>query len=417
MSYDWFGFFLVFVFGFMLTVGPIAGRFPKLVGKLLIAGILMRVVGSIVRYWVLYGYYSGGDAGRYYKAGLYYSSMIWQFDFSFFDAPLWGSGQWWGTQTVMLITGFVMAVIGPTKHGGFLFFSILAFCGLLFFAKAFQKNFPDSSMKGYLGWLLFFPSLCFWPSSLGKDALILLATGLVVYGYTSKGNRIGWLSFILGLGLAGMIRPHVAGVMVVSVAVAHWLSPAKKWGAGHFMQGMLIMILLVLVLRQGFSNLGIEAGDFGELRSYVDTISERTSEGGSAIGTPTGPGAIPLAIVNILFRPFPWEAGSFLAAAASAEMIFFWSAVIAKRRRVWKLIRAWRSNRLLRFVVPLTILYVLMLGMAIGNLGIIARQRIHVMPLLIIWLHAITITRQLKRVEPQTDRILPDPQAIKQIAS
>lgn len=417
MSYEWFGFFLVFAFGFMLTVGPIAGRFPKMVGRLLIAGILMRVVGSLVRFWVLYGYYNGGDAGRYYKAGLYYSNLIWQLDFSFFDAPLWGSGQWWGTQTVMLITGFVVSVIGPTKHGGFLFFSILSFCGLLLFAKAFQKNFPESSIQGYLAWLLFFPSLWFWPSSLGKDALILLATGLVVYGYTAKGNRMGWIAFISGIALAGMIRPHVAGVMVVAVAVAHWVSPAKKWSALHFAQGILIIGVLAVVLRQSFSNLGIEAGDFGELRSYLGSISERTTEGGSAIGTPSGMGAIPLAVINILFRPFPWEAGSILAAAASAEMIFFWSAVFLKRQRVWALMRNWRSSRLLRLVVPLTILYVLMLGMAIGNLGIIARQRIHVMPLLIIWLHATPVTRRVLRVEPQTDRTLSGPQAVKRIAS
>ncbi len=416
MTYDWFGFFLVFAFGFLLTVGPLSAGFPKFVGKLLLAGIMMRLIGSLVRYGVLYGYYSGGDAGRYYKVGLYYSNMIWQLDFSFFDAPVWGTGVWWGTQTVMIICGFVLSVIGPTKHGGFLFFSILSFCGLLLFAKTFQRNFPED-LKGYLKWLVFFPSLWFWPSSLGKDALILLATGLFVYGYTAKGNRIGWIAFLSGLGLASFIRPHVAGVMVVAVAIAHWLSPAKRWNSAHFVQGILIMLLLAFVLRQGFSNMGIEEGDFGEFKDYLDTVSDRTTEGGSAIGTPSGLGAVPLAFVNILFRPFPWEAGSILAAAASAEMIFFWSTVFVRRRRVIKLLRSWRSNRLLRLVVPLTLLYVLMLGMAIGNLGIIARQRIHVMPLLIIWLHAIPLTRRSQQIEPHLQTLPVQPQVVNKIAS
>jgi len=39
-----------------------------------------------------------------------------------------------------------------------------------------------------------------------------------------------------------------------------------------------------------------------------------------------------------------------------------------------------------------------MLGVAVGNLGIIARQRVHIMPLLFIWLEAVPQTVLIRRL-------------------
>jgi hypothetical protein len=133
--------------------------------------------------------------------------------------------------------------------------------------------------------------------------------------------------------------------------------------------------------------------DIDDVRDYIGSANTRSTRGGSAIQTPglsvTG---LPLAVVNILFRPFPWEAGSILSAAACMEMSLFWVMVVIRRRRILQTILQWRSIKLLRVAVPLTVLYVVLLGLAIGNLGIIARQRIHVMPLLLIWLEALPVS-------------------------
>ena len=389
MGYEWVGFLIVLLSGLFLIMGPIATFFPRKVAQLLGAGMVMRGFGSLIRYTVIYQLYGHGDAEQYFKAGLYYSDLIWQYDFSFFHGPLWG-GNWWGTQMVMFISGFVIALIGPTQKGEFLFFAILSLIGLLLFAKAFQRNYPQSDLKGYLKWLLFWPSLWFWPSSVGKDALMLLSTALLVYGYTAKKEgKISWIILGMSFVLAAVIRPHVAGVMVVSLAIAHWLSPSRKWGSVHIWQGLLILLLLALVLRQGFSDLGLDQVDVESLRDYVDLQAKRSAEGGSAISAGGGTlTAIPIGVVNVLFRPFPWEAGSPLLAAASLEMVVFWAIFFKRRHRIFLVMKEWRSNRLLCLIVPLTILYVVMLGLAMGNLGIIARQRIHILPMLFVWLEA-----------------------------
>jgi hypothetical protein len=387
MNYDLIGFLIVLIFSLFITVAYVTKKFPAALSKVLLGGTLMRGLGSMLRYIVLYGIYNGGDAGRYFRYGSIYANQIWMLDFSFFDRAYWAYRQLWGTQAVMFISGFVTSLIGPTKKGSFLFFSLLAYAGTLFIIKAFQRNFPNSDVKKYAIWVLFWPSLWFWPSSIGKDALILLATGLVLYGSTTK--RISWIALLAGIAIAAFIRPHVAGVLVVSVAVAHWISPTTKWTFVHVLQGLLVLVLLGFVLKTSLAHVGLEELDLENLKEYVDTVSTRTTQGGSAI-TSGGFGVkgIFVAFVNMLFRPFPWEAGSPLSAAASAEMIFYWAMVIRRRRRIITLLKEWRHNQLLRVAVPLTLLYVIMLGMTVGNLGIIARQRVHILPLLLIWLEA-----------------------------
>jgi hypothetical protein len=412
-QYEWFGFLIVMMFAFVVTMGPVSSKFPKLLSSIIALGFLFRIIGSLIRYVILYKYYDGGDAGQYYRYGYQYANFIWDLDFSFLDRSHWVANKLWGTQTMMYFSSFVISLIGPTRRGEFLFFSTASFIALLLFIKSFQTNYFQSDLKKYTLIVLLWPSLWFWPSSVGKDAVILFATGLVVYGYTSGINRIRWLALIAGIGLAGIIRPHVAGVMIVSMAIAHWISPTRKWTTFHTVQGLLILILLFVVLRQGFSQLGIEEIDVENLKSYVDSVSVQTSQGGSAIqAAGFSLLGIPLAFVNILFRPFPWEAGSPVTAAASLEMIVFWVLVISRRKRIFLLMKEWRYTTLLRLAVPLTILYILMLGMAVGNLGIIARQRIHILPLLFIWLEAQPHLVTRKQPVPQVPKIratLPKP--------
>jgi hypothetical protein len=397
IGYDWPGFLIVLLFGFILSSSYLSSFFPKKLQTLIIFAFLVRVLGSLSRHWVIYGFYSGGDAGRYYRFGMTYAEKIWSFDFSFLQPAHWEYGKWWGTQAVMTISGFVLSIIGPTKRGEFLFFSILSLIGLLLFCKSFQRNFPFADLKKYARWILLWPSLWFWTSSVGKDALILLATGLVVFGYTSKRSGLHWTSMALGLLLASIIRPHVAGLLVVAVVIAHWISPKTRWTALHWLQGIVILVVAIFVIRSGFSNLGFADIDIDNVREYVAYVSTQTTQGGSAI---TAPGfgllGIPLAFVNVLFRPFPWEVAHPLSAIAALEVFLFWCIVFIRRRRIAIVASHWRTNKLLRLAIPLTFLYVLMLGMAIGNLGIIARQRIHVLPLLFIWLEALPFPRRVQ---------------------
>ena len=396
-DYEWPGFFIVFILGLFLAFGPLQSRFPKFMGRLLVAGYAMRAVGCLIRYLIFKSYYDGGDAGKYFRAGVFYSESIWNLDFSFLSThPVSGS---LGTEMVMFFTGFVVSLIGPTRRGAFLLFSIISFLGLLLFLKTFQQNYPNADPRRYAKWLFFWPSLWFWPSSIGKDALVLFATSLVMYGY--GGSRIRWISIILGLVIAGLIRPHVASVLVVALAIAHWLSIGTKWSVRTFIQGVVLIALAGYVVAKSANQLGVEA-DVEGMTEFSAKVQEQTAIGGSAIESPgLSLQSVPLAFINILCRPFPWEAGSIVTAAAALEILVFWVMVIRRRRTIFRLFKEWRKHKILRFGLPLTLLYVLMLGMAISNLGIIARQRIHVWPMLLLLFEAIPKdVRILKKPRP-----------------
>src|SRR5687768_2442224 len=117
-NYDWIGFGIVFLFTIAITATTGAKQFPKRLTQLLLLSFLVHAIGTLVRYAVLYGYYDGGDAGRYYRFGIKYAELLWTIGLGTFDRAYWDLSRWWGTQTTMWIAGFIFAVIGPTKKGG-----------------------------------------------------------------------------------------------------------------------------------------------------------------------------------------------------------------------------------------------------------------------------------------------------------
>lgn len=406
MSYDGFGFLLVSAAA-LLLVGVAATRpIPVAVKRLLFLGVLLRIVGSYLRYEVLYRVYDGiGDAVGYYSVGVIYSARLLDFDFSIFSAENWWAGNWWGTQFIRWVSGFVIALIGPTMLGEFLFFSLLAFLGLCFFGLAFSRAYPHLPVYRYLAWLCLWPSLWFWSSSVGKDAILLLAGGLVTAGYVGKRERIQWLLLVPGLLLATAIRPHVAATMVLVMALAQWLSVGKtKLTLWRTAQGVALALLAFVVVQNALTQLGLEDADTEGVQEFIAKRTLLATGGGSAIDAPSGGLAtVPMAFVNILMRPFPWEAHNPQALVASLELVVLWAVVWRRRRRIWTVLRhGWRSDRFLRFALPMAAAYALLIGLVFGNLGIIARQRILVFPFLLVLLEAVprqVALRQRQRQE------------------
>jgi hypothetical protein len=401
VSYDGFGFLLVSAAALLLAGVAATRPIPGMVKRLLLLGVVLRIVGSLLRYEVLYRVYDGiGDAVGYFSMGVLYSARLLDFDFSIFSSENWWAGNWWGTQFIRYLSGLVIAVIGPTMRGEFLFFSLLAFLGLCFFGLAFARAYPHLSSHRYLAWLWLWPSLWFWSSSVGKDSILLLAGGLVTAGYVGRKDRIRWFLLIPGLLLAVAVRPHVAAIMILVMTSAHWLGLGKeRWTLWRVAQGVALALLAVVVIQNALGQLGLEDADTEGVEEFVAKRTVLATGGGSAIEAPaSGLSAIPMAFVNILMRPFPWEAHNPQALIASLELVVFWAVIWRRRRRVWQVLRyGWRSDRFLRFALPMSAAYVIMIGLVFGNLGIIARQRILVFPFLLLLLEAVPAEVALRR--------------------
>lgn len=394
----------------LAVTAAVAGRGGRawIAPKLLVLGMALRVVGSMARYEVLFQYYGGlGDAVRYYQQGLELARMVWSFQLSPFSLDYWvASGQWWGTLFLVRISGLAVTALGPTLRGEFLAFAAVSFVGLYYIAKALRNSQPDPrSHHRFAAWLWLWPSIWFWPSSVGKEAILTLAVGLATYGYVGRGRGLAWVHLVAGLALAFCIRPHVAAVLAVAALAAHWLGSWDRVTIRRLAEVVLVLILAFVALAGMREQLGLADADLEGVKEFVQYRSQQTLSGGSQIATvPLGPHGIPIAFVNVWMRPFPWDVHNATAAISALEMLVFWGFVIYRRRAVWLALKSWRRHRLLLFALPLLVIYTLMIGLAFSNLGIIARQRVLVFPFMIAFLTAAPDPQRMLSRRPQSTR-------------
>ena len=190
--------------------------------RLLVLALLLKLLGAFVRYYLdLYAYGGQTDALRYHEAGIQWAGWL--------QAGRFGGkgGALIGTHFMELLTGIVYRITRPTLLGGFVVFSWLAFLGLFAFYRAFVVAVPEGRSLTYARFVFFLPSLLFWPSSTGKDAWMVFTLGVACLGaahlLTGRTWRgILWLSG--GLWLALLVRPHVAAMLGVAVAIAATVS-------------------------------------------------------------------------------------------------------------------------------------------------------------------------------------------------
>ena len=371
-------------------------RIPTALKVILCIALALRIAGATTRYLILtVGYNGVGDAMGYYREGLRWAERFWQWDFSpLYDPVWWRGGQWWGTQFVPFPSSLVTALIGPNLLGSFIVFALLSFAGLLGFLSAYRHARPLASQSSYAALVLFFPSLWFWPSSLGKESIALLGLGMTVAGLFGRNQRIRLVPLLCGFFLLAAVRSELAGIVAVSVLVSQWLSFEKRWSVSGVARAAVVATVTVLALRVASERVGITSFDVDAITNFIEDDPARRLGGGSGIeAVSVGIRGMVVAPVNVLLRPFPWEARSGLVLLSSLELAAFWGLVLYRRRQVWASLRAWRQEPLLRLSLVFIVLYAVALGLMLSNLGIIARQRIFLFPFLFLLLQGIPSSR------------------------
>lgn len=380
---------LVVVTGFAISCSRLSPNLKRLV----YVALTLRVAGALGRYVVLFAVYGGtGDARHYYSRGLTYAAALWQAN----PAPLldpanWWGGQWWGTQFVYFPSSLVLAFTGASMPGAFIVFSLLAFAGLCGFSIAFSRTHPEIPAARYARWIWLFPALWFWPSSIGKEAIVLLGLGLAVAGYAGRHGRFNWALLGSGVFLIFAIRPQVAAVVILSLIIAHWLSlTTEQWTLRNTLQAVVLVAVGLTGIHWAMQYAGVESVDPDSVLEYVEGNKGRELGGGSAIGAArVGLGGVPTAFINILLRPFPWEARNPMVLITCVEIMAFWGIVWIRRRSFGNALHAWRRDRLLRLAVPFILIYSVSLGMVMSNMGVVARQRIFLFPFLFLLIEAV----------------------------
>lgn len=346
--------------------------------KWVMIGFLAKLAGTFARYYMVAVFYGYGDSYRYYRIGLDIAEQ-WR------DGrlpSLSGRGSL-GTQVTEMVTGTLFAVITPDILGGFVAFAILAYLGQLLLYSAFRRHAAPNQLKPYLILIVLFPTYAFWPSSVGKDALVLLGIGAAAY-FVSRSLEAFEFRWLLGLGLAlgavGLIRIHIAGLLVAAMVVTTLVAKRPPIDApGVPMRRLLILLggltAAAVVIAVAPDIFGVDLLSSQDRDGFTAEVAERTSEGTVAEGGPvTSPLDVPGAFVHVLFRPLAFEASELQHYFAAAETTAILLLSIWKLPAVLRNLGRWRANPYLVFSTLYTIGFAIAFS-AIRNLGIIARQR------------------------------------------
>jgi hypothetical protein len=329
--------------------------------------------------------YQGGDAGRYDRAGREIATSLGLGNYSVLD-------EWRiGTTALEFLVGFLYTTLPRSREGMFLLFSLFAFLGSLFFLLAFRVAFPHKRPEAYAAIVLFLPSILFWPASLGKDAVTFFGFGLVAYGAALQWVRHapqGFLWVVAGLAPVVLVRPHSAGIFLAAAGVSFFWSAwvGRRRIGMRLASGVLLGIVGYFVMQ---ANAGFLFGADMDVVTTTDVVElyesrkQSTLTGGSAVEIPTetlllAPVYVP---VTVLFRPFPWEAGSPAMAVTALESVFFLWFFVKYRKTLWANLKLTPTNMLLSLCLFFS-LALMAFQSGTSNLGIIARQRVQFLPYL-----------------------------------
>ncbi len=407
LSYDiWGALILVPVYG-VIGVAIVQRTFRgphSLLAKAMLWGLVIKLCGTLARYWVGFEAYAGIDAGRYHDFAIDVAGAVWSGDSSFFSALPHGQG----TAFVEHFTGFVYVLTGLSRLGGFVTYAFLAYIGLIFTVKAAVIAVPGLAARRYAWLCVLFPSIVYWPSSIGKEALMMLGLGLATYGIARLLTGRHWFASLLvisaGLGFSALIRPHIAGIWVAATVPAIFVAffrrsrvPGSETRSRSASKLSLLIVLVIAVA--GLSLIAAatvrylappsyadeESGTDNSITLILEETTRRTSQAGSNFTPPSvsNPITWPFAVARTLTRPLPFEARGLAQLISAAEMTALLAIYVVSRRRIANLPRLILTNPYVTFAV----VAIFLAGLAytsLANLGILTRQKSLVMPFLLL---------------------------------
>ena len=379
--------------------------------QLLMLALCLKLFGSLVRYWVAIYVYDGfADALMYHDVGTNLAMRFRGGDFST------GLDSLSSTDFIRFFTGLVYTVTGSSVYAGFLLYSWLGFWGMFYLYRAFVIAVPDGNRRTYARLLFFLPSMLYWPSSIGKEAWMLFCLGLAAFGTARLLTGRPWRGLALAgtaLWLGALVRPHVTGMAALALVAAYLVArPPRRLGAlGPVVKLFALIALLAvagLLLGKASSYLlekGIDPQD--GFSNVLGESARRTGQGGSSFNAPTAigsPAKLPLAVVTILFRPFPFEAHSAQVAVTALESTLLLCLTVARRRGIWQALRHPRRRPYVAFVVVYSLLFVFAFS-SIANFGILARERTQVLPFFLVLLAVPAVRRVPGQAKPNDRRV------------
>lgn len=359
---------------------------------LIMCALVLHLLGSLAQIFIVDHVYGGiADFLRYDHQGALLSANFRRGNFSTAGS---GVTSVLGDGSVSIIAGIVFAVVGVDQAAGFFVFSWMALMGLVLFYRAFAVGFPDGDRRRYALLVFLLPSLLYWPSVVGKEAVMMLALGIAALGGARVLARArGGLGLLLvGLAIGAAVRPQEALLFFGAFFVAYLLRRRQPAGALAPLRGAgrLVLLLgagaaLLLLTEKLLGSAHLAGSSLTGVLSKVHANNTGTGAGfgSSDVAYSPNPLYFPRDLYTVVLDPLPVQAHSATQLAASLENTVILALVLTSLRRLGQALRAsfHRPYVMAAVIYSAGFAYVFA---ALGNLGLIDRERALLFPFLLV---------------------------------
>jgi hypothetical protein len=353
--------------------------------KILTAALILHLLCAPLQIYVVHHIYHGiADWNRYTHQGALLAPNFRHFNFTLANADV---RQIVNDGSVSIAEGGAMAIVGVNLIASFMVFSWLAWIGSIFFYRAFTTTFPGANHRRY-AWLIFFwPSLVFWTSDVSKESIMMFALGLIAYGAAKLlARQRGAIALIVpGVAIGYYIRPNelllltsgfAIAMMVPSVNVRRNLGGLRRAASLVFLGGLVAMSVFLTMHY-------LHGGTLSLSKINQNNQGQGLGFGSSGISYSQNPATFPRDVYNVLFNPLLIKAHGNSQRVGALENTLLIVLILCSFRQLRILGRVCFARPYVLMCLSYSIAFIYTFA-ALGNLGLIERERVMLMPFLLV---------------------------------
>ncbi len=362
----------------------------------MVASVLLHLLCAPLQIFVVDHFYNGvADWLRYNHQGALLADMWRNGHFGLAGSGVNGI---LGNGAVSIAGGVVMTLVGPDQLAAFFVSAWLAYVGSVFFYLAFRVTFPRADRRWYALLIFLFPSLLFWTADVSKEAFMLLGLGVTAYGIAlvMVGQRSGYLYLVGGGALSLFIRPNEIVILAVGFALAMVLRAVAVRATGSLrrprnaftMAGAFVFVAGAVVITTFVAAHFLHGITSSGVGNSLNTLAANNRGNGAGFGSSTvayssNPLWYPRDVYTVLFDPLPFTAHSVTQLFAAVENTLILFVVLCALPRLRRLPRICLNTPYVFSALFYSGVFVFAFA-ALGNLGLITRERTLLLPFLFV---------------------------------
>ncbi len=260
-------------------------------------------------------------------------------------------------------------------------FSFLAFIGLFWIFRFFYRQLPERKWLVFLS-VFAFPSIVFWSSGILKESLVFFFIGLILNcgSFALKGRKPIIRSILVVLAFFFLFHTRaIVALILIPIALAYiwnYIRPQRR----SFLPYFILLFVTFSLLTESNKLIGVDFYNvLVEKRLAFEQIAEDANAGSEIVSIQfeaDGYSIIkstPIAFINSIFRPTPWESKGILMWAAALENILLFLILILL---VVYPNPGIKNSNLLWLALLFALANLIIVGLTTPVLGAISRYRI-----------------------------------------